>query len=318
MDSQYQDILLIVIFVALVLVAGWIDLFSHQSRKRSIQRDTLWSVVWVGLGLSFTLVIWLFKSDEPDLAYAYLSAFLIEKMLSIDNLFVFILIFSMYEIKKEHEHKILFWGILGAIVFRAIFIFVGVWLVEIANIDIMWYDTKYVVNALLTFFGFFLIYTSLKISRKKNSSPYKEGRLIRLIKRVIPVASDYRGDSFYIRRGTQIYITPLLLALISIELTDVLFALDSIPAIFSITSDRLVLYTSNIFAILGLRALYFLIANLLHLFSFVKHALVLILFFVGTKMVIAPVLHIPVLYSLLTIVCIFVASYLFSYLRVIR
>lgn len=277
----------------------------------------MWSVVWVSLGLLFSLIIYALKPSEPELVYAYLSAFLIEKMLSIDNLFVFILVFSTYKITKRQEHRILFWGIIGALVFRAIFIFVGVWLVEIATISVEWQAHTYAINVMLTLFGVFLIYTSVKMATTKSHTSQHKGDsgIERWLKKSFSISSHSPDDKFWFYKNGKRYITPMLIALISVELADLLFALDSIPAIFSVTSDRMVLYTSNIFAILGLRALYFVLSGLMSRLSFIKTALIFILLFVGTKMLIAPLYHISTELSLVMIIGLFGLSYIYSLIR---
>ncbi|KAF3363287.1 hypothetical protein PHSC3_000178 [Chlamydiales bacterium STE3] len=271
---------LIIIFL-LILDLGVIHRKSHKMSSA----DAIWtSLFWIGVSLCFNL--WVYWVKGADSGFQFLTGYLIEKALSIDNLFVFILIFSYFKTPEEQRYKVLFWGILGAIILRGVFIALGVVMIE--RFD--W---------LLYFFGAFLIFTAYKLAIEQSKKIHPEKNpLFKLLERFIPITHKVHDGKFFVRLGGALHATPMLLALISVETTDVIFALDSIPAIFGVTTDPFIIYTSNIFAILGLRALYFALANLMDLFHHLHYGLAAILFFVGTKMLLKDFLHFPILVSL--------------------
>ena len=266
-------------FTVIILILLVVDLFWHKRDHVLSFKEALWaSAFWVSLALLFNIGVYYCRGKEP--ALEFLAAYLIEESLSIDNLFVFLLIFKYFHIEGKYQHKILFWGILGAIVFRALFIWVGLELVK----EFHW---------VLTIFALFLIYAGIKMVMPQKDMDPEKNFVIKLTKRFFPVTTEHNGKFIY-----QKAITPLMLALISVETSDIVFALDSIPAVFAITRDPFIVYTSNIFAILGLRSLYFALSGLLNTFVYLHFALAAILIFVGVKMIIEPYYHIPVGYSL--------------------
>lgn len=290
----------ITIIVMLILDLG---LFNKKSHAISNKEAAIWSLVWIALSMLFSAVIYfVFKSDSPELALEKLtqfqSAYWIEKALSVDNLFVFILVFGFFNVPKEIHHKVLFWGIIGALFFRAIFIFTGIGLVNITYLPTMQiFGQAIKINVVLTFFGLFLIYAGIKSwfvnDDDDEEKDFSNSPGAKVVHKLFKVSKEFDGDKFFtIENGVKLA-TPLLVVIGVIEFTDLLFAVDSIPAIFAIApNDPFILYTSNIFAILGLRSLYFLLANFIHMFSKLKYGLAIILAFIGIKMVIAPFYHI--------------------------
>lgn len=276
------------------------DLFVlHRNQKIiGIKQALITSSIWISIALIFNLVILYFYGQEP--ALDFLAAYLIEESLSIDNLFVFILIFDYFKTPREYHHKALFWGILGAILMRALFIFFGITLVS----NFHW---------VLYIFGAFLIYAAIKMAMPKDELIHPDQNLIvKLIKKFIPTLSHYEEDKFFIKKGAKWWATPLFIVVVTLEITDLIFALDSIPAVMAITLDPFIVYTSNIFAILGLRSLYFALAHLMPLFHFLKYGLAAILAFVGLKMLLQPIIEIPVLYSLSFILVAIVTTMMIS------
>ncbi len=273
-------------FTVIVLVLLFLDLgvFHREAREVSRKEAGIWSLVWIGLSLVFNAGIYYTSGSEP--ALEFLAGYLIEKSLSVDNIFVFLLIFSYFSVPLAYQHRILFWGILGALVMRGIFIAVGATLLH----HFHW--VMYV-------FGAFLVFTGIRIavSNETESDP-EDNPAIRLLRRVLPVTDKYEGQHFFVRHQGRLFATPLLVVLVSVESTDLIFAIDSIPAIFAVTDDPFIVYTSNVMAILGLRALYFLIAGVLDLFVYLRYGLGVVLSFVGVKMVLVDVYHIPIGLSL--------------------
>lgn len=252
-----------------ILLAG--DLFLHRKRGALSMRESLWmSAFWIGLAALFNLGIYFYAGGEA--ALLFLSAYLIEKMLSIDNLFVILLIFQSLAIPTRHQHKVLFWGLFGAIVFRALFILLGLALIEAFS----W---------LLYLFGAFLIVAGIRLWLDKDIEVKPENnRVIIFLEKFIPLAKGVETGQFFIKGA----MTPLFVALVMVETSDLLFAFDSIPAVFAITRDPFIAYTSNIFAILGLRSLFFAASGLLGRFRYLHHALALILILMGIKMLVKP------------------------------
>ncbi|AWW32549.1 hypothetical protein DN752_21690 [Echinicola strongylocentroti] len=289
-----------ILIIALLLVDLFI--FNKKSHKVSIKEALKWSIMWIGLGVLFGLYI--YWDMGIDKASQYYTAFLIEKALSVDNLFVFIMVFRFFKVPDAYQHKVLFYGILGAIFMRAIFIFFGVTLIELSYlppIHIAGHTLK--INVVMTLFGLFLIYAGWKSwqPEKEETGDYSHSIGTQLIHKLFKVDPHFHGDRFFTRINGKRFATQLLVVVAVIEFTDLLFAVDSIPAIFAISNDPVILYTSNIFAILGLRALYFLLAGAFDMFYYLKHGLAFILVFIGIKMVIAPLYHFPSTMSLLVV-----------------
>lgn len=290
----------IVVIIMLLLDLG---VFNKNSHEVSSKEATVWTVVWISLSMVFSAVVyWVFDSDAGghDVAIEkftqYQAAYWIEKALSVDNLFVFILVFGYFKVPRFLHHKVLFWGILGALVFRAIFIFAGVGIINVTFLPHMDIFGKSVqINVVLALFGLFLIYagiTSWGSGDDEEEQDYSNSAGAKVIKKLYKVSDDYDGSRFFTLNNGVKVATPLLVVVAVIEFTDILFAVDSIPAIFAVSNDPLILYTSNIFAILGLRSLYFLLANFIHMFSKLPYGLSIILTFIGLKMLIAPWIHI--------------------------
>lgn len=269
-------------FLAFVLAMLALDLgvFHRKAHKVGIKEALIWSAVWISLALVFNLGIFYFWDQiQPGSSYtnreagiAFLTGYLIEKALSVDNIFVFLIIFGYFKVPEQYQHRVLFWGIIGALIFRAIFIAAGAALLE----NFFW---------MMIVFGVFLIFTGIKmaLSHDKQLEPDKNP-LVKGIRKFMPVSSDYIGQKFLAKVDGKWIATPLFLVLLVVEFTDVIFAVDSIPAIFAITSDPFLVFTSNIFAILGLRALFFALSGLMSMFHYLSYGLSAILVFVGGKM----------------------------------
>jgi tellurite resistance protein TerC len=286
------------IFGVTVVVMLLLDLgvFNKQNHVVSSKEALSWSVVWISLSMIFSGVIYYVMGFEAFTKFQ--SAYWIEKALSVDNLFVFILVFGFFNVPKELHHKVLFWGIIGALVFRAIFIFTGVELINITYLPpITIFGESREINAVLTIFGIFLIIAGIKSwsshEDTDENKDFSKSPGARVIYKLFKVTKNYEGGRFFIKENGIRMATPLLVVVAVIEFTDLIFAVDSIPAIFAIApNDPLILYTSNIFAILGLRALYFLLANFMYMFSRLHYGLAVILAFIGIKMLIGPFVHI--------------------------
>jgi tellurite resistance protein TerC len=291
-----------VIFCIIIVVMLALDLgvFNKKSHEIKLKEALSWVAVWVSLAMIFNLII-LFQFGKTK-ALEFLTAYVIEYSLSIDNIFVFIMVFSFFSVRKEYQHKVLFWGILGAVIMRAIFIFAGVALIN----KFHW---------IVIIFGVFLVFTGLKMLLQKEEAkvePEKNG-LVRLLKKFLPVSDHFHGSSFFVKKEGKTYATPLFVVLLIIESTDLIFAVDSIPAVLAISKDTFIVFTSNIFAILGLRSLYFAISGIMGLFRFLKIGLALVLTFVGLKMLAAFFdFEIPVTISLSVIVSLLLLSILAS------
>lgn len=300
---------LIVTFAVAVLIMLIIDLgiFNKKSHVVSNKEAIIWSSVWISLAMLFSGLVYYFAGATKF--YEFQSAYWIEKALSVDNLFVFILVFKFFDVANENKHKVLFWGIVGALILRAIFIFSGAFLIELTYLNkilnIFGFEGfKYNINIIMTLFGLFLVYAGVKSwssGDDEDDEDYNNTRGAKLIRRFFNVSDSYVGDKFFTIENGKKLATPLLVVVAVIEFTDLLFAVDSIPAIFAISNDPFILYTSNIFAILGLRALFFLLDNFIHLFSKLTYGLAFILSFIGIKMIISPFYHIDSVYSLLVI-----------------
>lgn len=269
-------------FTGFVLLMLAVDLgvFHRKAHKVEIKEALIWSGVWIGLALAFNLLIFLcwnrIQPSSPysneEAGFAFLAGYLVEKALSVDNIFVFLLIFGYFAVPEKYQHRVLFWGIVGALIARAAFIAAGAALLE----NFFW---------MMILFGGFLIATGIKmvLVKDKKISPEKNP-LVRALRRIMPVTSDYQGQSFFKRLNGRLWATPLLVVLLMVEFTDIIFAVDSIPAIFAITADPFLVFTSNVFAILGLRAMFFALSGLMEKFHYLTYGLAAILVFVGCKM----------------------------------
>lgn len=269
-----KNIMLWIFFNVFVLFMLGLDLgvFHRKAHEVKFKEAILWSGIWIALALLFNWFIW--YSFGKVKAIEFLTGYIIEKSLSIDNIFVFVLIFTAFQVPAANQHKVLFWGILGALVMRALFIFAGVSLIE----KFHW---------IIYIFGAFLVYTGYKIARDKGTKINIENNsFLNFIRKVIPFTADYHQARFFVKQNNRLIATPLFLVLILVEGTDLIFAVDSIPAILAITSDPFIVYTSNVFAILGLRSLYFALAGSLKYFTYLHYGLASILAFVGIKMLI--------------------------------
>lgn len=295
----------------LALLALDLGVFHRHSHVVTVKEATLWSVVWIALALTFNGGLYYFwdtlvpGSDYSgsEAALAFLTGYLIEKSLSVDNIFVFVLIFSFFAVPAAYQHRVLFWGIIGALVMRGALIAVGAALLK----EFHW---------IIYVFGVFLIFTGIKMAFHRDEEMHPERNpLIKLVRRLIPVTHQYEADKFFVRRAGVLMATPLLLVLVIVESTDLVFAVDSIPAIFAVTNDPFIVYTSNVFAILGLRSLYFLLAGVIDKFHYLKLGLSVVLAFVGVKMVVVDFYKIPTGLSLGVIATILTIAVLASLWR---
>lgn len=290
-------------FNVFVLAMLTLDLgvFHRKAHTISIKEALTWSVVWIALAMIFNAGIYFFGGPEP--ALQFFTGYLIEKSLSVDNIFIFVLLFTYFSVPAAYQHRVLFWGVLGALVMRGIMIALGVALLETFH----W---------IIYLFGAFLIFTGVRLAFQKEAEVHPERNpLLKLVRRIVPVTDDYERDRFVVRRAGQILVTPLLLVLLVVETTDLVFALDSIPAIFAVTRDPFIVYTSNVFAILGLRSLYFVFANVMGKFHYLKLGLAVVLSFVGVKMVLADLYHIPTALSLVVIAIVLATAIVASIVR---
>ncbi|WP_026897587.1 TerC family protein [Daejeonella oryzae] len=286
------------VFVLLMLVVD-LAVFNRKAHVVSVKEALIWSGIWITLALIFNSLIYYWFGENK--AIEFLTGYLIEKSLSVDNIFVFVIIFGYFQVAPQYQHKILFWGILGALVMRVIFIFAGVALIE------KFHWTIYI-------FGIFLICTAYKMFTKKgqNIEPDKNP-VIKFFKKIMPVTDQVEGNKFFIKKNGKTYASPLFLVLIIVETTDIIFAVDSIPAILAITQDEFIVYTSNVFAILGLRSLYFALAHIVTRFVYLSYGLAIVLAFVGFKMVLSDFIHIPTFISLLVIALTISGSVILSF-----
>ena len=292
MDPTINETPLWIGFIIFVVVMLFLDLrvFHRKAEKISIKNALSWTAFWVGLALLFGAGIFLFWGHQKGLEY--ITGYLIEESLSVDNLFVFMMIFSYFCVRDEYQHKVLFWGIIGAIVMRATFIFAGIGLLH-------------ALEWVIYIFGAFLIYTGIRMAVKKEEKVEPEHNpILRLLCRFIPFSKGYHEDKFFIVEQGVRKATPMLLVLILIETTDIVFALDSVPAILSVTKDPFIVFSSNIFAILGLRSLFFALSGVLQKLRFLHYGLAVVLVALGAKMLAGEFVEIPVLVSLGVIVVI--------------
>ena len=304
MDTGLQWILFNVFVIAMLALD--LGVFHKKSHKVEIREALIWSGVWIGFAMIFALMLWMgwiYKEpfDHADVTMKFLTGYLIEKSLSVDNVFVFVLLFGYFKVPGEYQHKVLFWGILGALIMRVIFIFAGVALIH----KFEW---------IIYIFGAFLIFTGIKIAIQKDKEMHPENNpVLKLTKKFFRMTPDFVGDKFFVTKDKIKYATPLFAVLVLIETTDLIFAVDSIPAVLSISNDPFIVYTSNVFAILGLRALYFALAGIMHLFHYLNYGLAVILVFVGTKMLLGKG-TIPTEVSLLVIAGVLITSVMLSLL----
>ena len=293
---QSSTVLLWVIFNLFVLGMLALDLgvFHRRAHAVSKKEAAIWSAVWIGLAMVFNLGVWHWQGG--DRALEFLTGYLIEKSLSLDNIFVFIVIFSYFRVAPRYQHRVLYWGILGALVMRGVMIAVGAALLSAFH----W---------VIYIFGGFLVVTGIRFAVQEEISVEPERNpLLGLLRRVIPVTQGFHEHHFFVRLGERWFATPLFVVLVLIESSDLVFAVDSIPAVFAITRDTFIVYTSNVFAILGLRALYFLLAGVMPMFRYLNVGLGIILSFVGVKMLITELYKIPVLVSLGVIAAVLVVT----------
>ncbi len=286
----------------LAMLALDLGVFHRKAHVVKIKEALIWSAVWITLALLFNVGVYYWRG--PQTALEFLTGYLLEKSLSVDNVFVFLLIFSYFRVPALCQHKVLFWGILGALIMRAVFIAAGITLIQ----QFHW---------VIYVFGAFLIFTGIKMALQKDKEIHPEKNpVIKLFRRLMPVTKDYDDKSrFFVRKDGRIHATPLFVALLVVETTDVIFAVDSIPAILAITHDPFIVYTSNVFAILGLRALYFALAGIMQLFHHLHYGLSAILVFVGVKMLIADMYKIPIGIALGVVAGILLVSVIASLVR---
>lgn len=260
-----------------------LGVFHRRTHTVKFREALIWSLVWIAMAAAFAVVIYFWHGRTPSLEFV--TGYVIELSLSVDNLFVFLLIFRFFQVPPDHQHKVLFWGILGALIMRAAFIVAGVGLIQRFH----W---------IIYVFGAFLVYSGIKLFSQENAEIHPEKNpVLRLFRKWVPVTKEYEGNKFFVRRP-GLYATPLLVVLVVVETTDLLFAVDSIPAILAITRDAFIVYTSNVFAIMGLRSMYFALAGMMEMFRYLHYGLSLVLIFVGAKMLLSHYYEIPTVVAL--------------------
>ncbi|NHN25453.1 TerC/Alx family metal homeostasis membrane protein [Flavobacterium jejuense] len=324
MDSLINHPVILSVFTVVIIGMLLLDLgiLNKKSHAITSREAAYWSILWISLSMGFSSIIYYYLGFEKFSQFQ--GAYWIEKALSVDNLFVFILVFGYFNVGKELQHKVLFWGVIGALVFRAIFIFSGVWILNYTYLpEMILFGKEVTINYLLTIFGLILIVAGFKSWFSDNADDgekdFSKSPGARLVHKFFKVSPKFDEDHFFtIQNGVKMA-TPLLVVITIIEFTDLLFAVDSIPAIFAIApDDPFILYTSNIFAILGLRSLYFLLANFMYMFSRLHYGLALILGFIGIKMIIAPFVHISSLVSLGVVGSVLLISVIWSILSPVK
>jgi len=285
----------------LCLLALDLGVFHRKSHAISTKEAALWTTAWIGMALIFNAGLYYFVGHDAGLQF--LTGYLLEKSLSVDNIFIFVLLFGIFAVPPIYQHRLLFWGVLGALLMRGALIGVGAYLVS----QFHW---------VLYLFGLFLVFTGIKLFFQKADETIEPEKnlLVRALRRLMPVTSSYRNGKFFVREGGKLAATPLFVVLLIVETTDLLFAFDSIPAIFAVTQDPFIVYTSNVFAILGLRSLYFLLASVMDKFRYLKVGLSGILVFIGVKMLVMDIYHIPIGISLGVIAGVLTISILVSLL----
>lgn len=283
-----------VLFLVIMLALD-LGVFNKKKHEVSVKEALITSGIWIALSLIFNGIVFYYLGHDKGLEF--LTGYLLEKSLSVDNIFVFILLFSFFDVPKKYQHKVLFWGIFGALIMRAILIFIGTALIT----QFSW---------VIIIFGIFLVIAGLKMAFQKDEKvePNKNP-VVKIVKKVIPVTPEYHKDKFFVKiKKGGLFATPLLIVLIVVETTDLIFAFDSIPAILAITNDTFIVFTSNAFAILGLRALYFALAGFMDKFHYLKIGLSIILVFIGVKMLISGIVHISTVLSLIVILVVLAAA----------
>jgi len=274
------------VFVTAMLALD-LGVFHRKTHEVSLREALAWSGVWITLALIFNLGILLLRGSAP--AMEFLAGYVVELSLSVDNLFVFLMLFGYFRVPSQYQHKVLFWGILGALAMRAVFIGAGIALIERFH----W---------IIYVFGAFLIFTGVKIAFSQDHEIHPERNpMLRLLRRFMPVTADYVGARFFVRQEGRLWATPLFVVLLLVESTDLIFAVDSVPAVLAITRDPFIVYTSNVFAIMGLRSMFFALAGIMRLFRFLNYGLAVVLVFVGLKMVMVDIYKVPIHVSLLAI-----------------
>ena len=286
--------------VGLILVMLLIDLFAHRkAHEIAVKEAAIWSAFWVATGIGFGVLVWNFFGAEYG--QQYFAGFLIEKSLAVDNVFIWAIIFTSFAVPRKYQHRVLFLGVLGALVFRGIFIAAGSVIIE----SFAW---------VLYIFAAFLIFTGIQMLRKRSShDDPSQSAFFKWFSRIVPSTNEYHGQKLFIRKNGVRLATPLLMVLVLIEFTDIVFAVDSIPAIFAVTSEPFLVFTANAFAILGLRAMYFLLADMMHRFVYLKLGLALVLIWVGIKMGLHDIAKIPTTLSLAVIVTILAVAIIASF-----
>ncbi len=288
-----------VLFIVGLLVLD-LKVLQKDDHEIKVREALSWTGFWIVLALCFNAGVYYFEGSQK--ALEFLTAYLIEKSLSVDNIFVFLMVFSYFGIPPKYQHRVLFWGILGALIMRAVFILVGVALIT----RIHW---------IIYVFGAFLIFIGIKMALEKEKEIHPEKNpVLKYFRKIMPVTKEFVGHDFFTKKGNRWAATPLFVVLLVIETTDVVFAVDSIPAVLAISHDPFIVYTSNVFAILGLRALYFAIAGVMQLFHYLNYGLAFILVFVGFKMILSDIVKIPIIVALGVIAGVLVVSIIVSVL----
>jgi tellurite resistance protein TerC len=284
--------------VVVLLLAIDLGVFNRRAHEVGLKEALIWSVVWTLVALVFNAGIFIYAGTTK--ALEFFTGYVIERALSFDNLFVFVIIFSYFGVPAKYHHRALFWGVVGALVTRAIFIAAGTALIS----RFEW---------ILYFFGVILIYSGWKMLREKDFEVHPDSNIfIRAARKLFPVSDGYEAGKFFLRKEGLLYVTPLFLVLITVETTDIIFAVDSIPAVFGVTQDPFIVFTSNVFAILGLRASYFLLSGVMETFHYLSHGLSVVLIFIGVKMLVADVVHISIGLSLAIVVAVLTIAVLAS------
>lgn len=284
------------LFNAFILVMLALDLgvFHRKAHIIGLREAAIWTGVWVALALLFNLGIYFYAGTQ--VALEFLTGYVLEKSLSIDNIFVIVIIFGFFAVPARYQHRVLFWGVLGALVMRGIFIALGTYILH------HWHPVSYL-------FGGLLLITGIRMALRREDVPdLHRNPVVRMARRIIPISRDYYGTRFLVRESGLLVATPLFLVLLMVELSDIVFATDSIPAVFAITDDPFIVYTSNVFAILGLRSMYFFLADVVRRFVYLKYGLAVVLGFIGAKMLIADFVPIPTIASLGVIACVLTTS----------
>lgn len=295
-----------VLFNAFILLMLALDLgvFHRHAHVIGLREAAIWTSVWVALALLFNLGIYFYAGTQT--ALEFLTGYVLEKSLSIDNIFVIVMIFGFFAVPAAYHHRVLFWGVLGALVMRGIFIGLGTYVLH------HWHPVIYL-------FGALLLVTGVRMALRHEDAPtLHTNPLVRMARRLIPISRDYHGTHFFVREAGTLVATPLFLVLLLVEFSDIVFATDSIPAIFAITDDPFIVYTSNVFAILGLRSMYFFLADVVRRFVYLRYGLAVVLVFIGAKMLIVDLVKIPTLVSLAVIATVLAATIAASLRRGVR